>query len=56
MAEIYLCVHCGERMKGKKRYCSYCDTAAKRKVIDDENKNITEENKVKIPHLLGYGR
>ena len=47
MAIISLCVHCGEKMKGDKKYCRFCDTAEKRKRVDKENAKIQKENQTK---------
>jgi len=52
----YQCVHCGGWINkkglppdGKERttrkvYCQYCDTAAKRKAMDEENKKLLKTN------------
>lgn len=38
---IFLCVHCGERYKG--RYCIRCKTKAGRDEIDKQNEEIKKE-------------
>lgn len=49
MDYIYICRHCGENMKGKdkepKTYCGGCNTAEKRKKVDQENQAIRDAKK-----------
>lgn len=42
--EIYLCMHCGAKLSGKAKFCSFCSTAEKRHEADYENRKIWEEN------------
>lgn len=51
---IYQCVHCEAQTTGKdtenKLYCKDCNTAEKRKIMDEENKkHFTEHNLVYNP-------
>ena len=39
--EIKLCLHCGNKMgHSKAKFCNYCNTSAKRKEMDDNNKQL----------------
>lgn len=49
---VYLCRHCGWRCTGQ--YCSRCDNAAKRKLMDAENKKINPEFVCKYCELGWY--
>ena len=44
---IFLCTHCGEKMKSKAKFCKFCKTAAQRKEIDKENALIKAAQKAK---------
>jgi hypothetical protein len=37
---IYLCEHCGAKMRSKVQFCPFCKTAELRKAADDENAEI----------------
>jgi hypothetical protein len=42
---IYVCAHCGEKAKGKSRYCAQCTTKAGRMEIYKANLEIYKERK-----------
>lgn len=54
MAVINVCSHCGEitsRSKDSKRkFCGDCNTSAKRKEMDENNKKIWADNGMKEYH------
>jgi hypothetical protein len=43
MSEICVCIHCHSFLKGKGKYCSDCDTAEKRRLMDESNKKLFAE-------------
>lgn len=44
---IYVCFHCGVQKTTENKFCQHCDTAEKRRAMDDENKKLWQENKMK---------
>ena len=40
---IHLCENCGGQMRSKAQYCAFCNTAGKRAMAQEENKQIRED-------------
>jgi len=55
MSIITRCSHCGELRKGEaNKFCKDCNTAERRKEMDENNKKIWDERRKVNPKLPEY--